>query len=188
MKSRNPKLSINLFAFVVTQLMGLGFIFSQSSQAQTAVFNFQRTIDGSCSFSNIQGGSLQLTPDRKEFISNIPATATLTCNATNVSLTLSPPEVATISAPFVILSSSSTATYRESNPFPPLINGSQITLTATNTDLSSATKTYTGLTLGSSVLRIAGSRTITVNMSARSNIEVSAGLYRFIVRFSATPQ
>lgn len=171
--------------------MSWGFFFPKSSQAQTAVYNFQTTIGGECSFSNIQGGSLQLTPDRKEFISDIPATATLTCNATNLNITLNPPEVASISAPFSIVSSTATATYRDNNPlwyflFGTVATGDLVTLEATQGN--PASKTYTGIISGTSVLRIAGSRTITVNMSARSNTEVTAGFYRFVVRFSAVPQ
>ncbi len=165
--------------------MSLGFIFPKSSQAQSAVFNFQTTIGGECSFSNIQGGSLQLTPDRKEFISNIPASATLTCNLTGVQLTLNPPEVSAVSAPFTITSSTATATYQESSTI--FYTGILRTLTASQGNPDSIT--YTGfLTLSSSVFRIGGSRTITVNMSARSNTEVSAGFYLFVVRFSAIPQ
>ncbi|WP_133117761.1 hypothetical protein [Cyanobacterium aponinum] len=191
MNNKYPKSIVNIFCFVLLQLNGLGFIFVKSSQAQTAVFNFQTTIDGECSFSNIQGGSLQLSGDKKTFASDNPATATLTCNLTNVSLTLNPPEVSTISAPFNIVSSTATATYQENNPITYLLSGAVatgniVTLEATNSSPDS--RTYTGLTLGSSVLRIGGSRTITVNMSATSDTEVSAGLYRFIVRFSAIPQ
>lgn len=184
----NPKL------FTICCLLSsisLGFIFPKSSQAQSAVFNFQTTIGGECSFSNIQSGSLQLTPDRKEFISNSPASATLDCNATNLIITLNPPEVSPISAPFSIASSTATATYQENNPFSyvffgTVATGNQITLAASQGNPDS--KTYTGIITGSSVFRIAGSRTVTVNMSARSNTEVSAGLYLFVVRFSAIPQ
>ncbi|AFZ55324.1 hypothetical protein [Cyanobacterium aponinum] len=180
-----------LTTYFFISFVGLGFIFAKSSQAQTAIFNFQTTIGGECAFSNIQGGSLQLSEDGKTFSSNVPATATLTCNLTNVSLTLNPPEVSTISAPFNIISSTATATYQENNPITYLLSGAVatgniVTLEATNSSPDS--RTYTGLTLGSSVLRIGGSRTITVNMSATSDTEVSAGLYRFIVRFSAIPQ
>lgn len=185
----NPKF---FTIYCLFSLMSLGFIFPKSSQAQTAIFNFQTTIGGECSFSNIQGGSLQLTPDdRKEFISDIPATATLTCNATNLNLTLNPPEVASISAPFTIVSSEATATYRENNPlayffFGTVATGDTVTLTANQGNPDS--QTYTGIISGSSVFRIAGSRTITVNMRARSDTEVTAGFYLFVVRFSAVPQ
>lgn len=165
--------------------ISLGFIFPKSSPAQSAVFNFQTTIGGECSFSNIQGGSLQLTPDRKEFISNIPASATLTCNFTGVQLTLNSPEVSPISAPFSIALSTATATYQENNIL--FFPGNFITLQASQGNPDS--KTYTGiLPLSSSIFRIGGSRTVTVNMSAKSNTEVSAGFYRFVVRFSAIPQ
>jgi len=169
-----------LTIYFLLSFIGCGFIFAKSSQAQTAIFNFQTTIDGECSFSNIQGGSLQLSGDRKTFTSDNPATAILTCNRTSLDITLNPPEVAANSAPFTIASSWATATYQENSPGNSGQLGKIITLTATNGSPDSQSYGNNG--------KMEGSRDITVNMSVTSNNEVSAGLYRFYVRFSATPK
>ncbi|WPF88493.1 hypothetical protein VKI21_02905 [Cyanobacterium aponinum UTEX 3222] len=174
------RISKSLTIYFLLSFIGFGFIFAKSSQAQTAIFNFQTTIGGECSFTNIQGGSLQLSGDRKTFTSDNPATATLTCNRTSLDITLNPPEVSTNSAPFIIASSWATATYQENSPGNSPQPGNIITLTATNG--SPASKTY------GNNRRMEGSRDLTVNMSVTSDNEVSAGLYRFNVRFSATPK
>jgi hypothetical protein len=172
-----PKLiQVTMF---LSSLIGLGFVYGNVANAQSAGFIFQSTVNGRCDFINVVAGNLGLSADGKTFSSTAnagsQASATLDCNLGNIKLAVEAPKLASWSDPFTIDSSTSEVTYDHN-----LGIGGQQNISATNLNPSVSVQ-YNAL--GSFLLW--GSRNIDINMSVTSPTEISAGNYSFTVRFTA---